>query len=358
MPLYQDLFMRDNFGDTGVTPVLDAYVSGSPDIIPYGNQQLNTGTTPYGPPLIDVPLNNNVVNNIYVRAKNNASVSGSGQIYLYYTDATLLTNVTSWSQNALQNFNGNNYAVLANVGAGQVAFGDQPFAWNPQAAPGQHFCLVGQVVTANNPNPLPANFTSWQAFVNWVRYNANVAWHNVQIVNTLPAQGYQNSLVFQNVGAQPSFYTFTATYSGMPAGSVLRVYALPGVGFSGFDTGAQTINNGSGILPVSGTFPAGYQTLVYCTCTFPGGPVTPPAGVTIVLESWGPQSGVELEENAHFRPFALAPEALGVGAADVGLGADGMLVQISSYNVYFSPPSLAEGAPTAHVLAKAKSRTA
>lgn len=49
MPTYTDLFIRDNFADTGVTPVPDYYVSMSPDIIPYGAGVLNTGTTPYRP---------------------------------------------------------------------------------------------------------------------------------------------------------------------------------------------------------------------------------------------------------------------------------------------------------------------
>ncbi|HEX8225462.1 MAG TPA: hypothetical protein VF605_16735 [Allosphingosinicella sp.] len=337
MPLYRDLFMRDTFSDSGIVPVTDSSVCASPDIMPYGGSQLDTATASYGPPLINLPLDNNNVNNIYVRVKNNGAMPGSGQVYLHYTDATLLTNVSSWGQNLMQNFNGNDYASIDNLAPGATAFGDEPFAWNPQAQPNQHFCLIARVVTDANPNPLPGNFSSWQDFVTWVRNNANVAWHNVQIVNTLPAQGYENSLVFQNVGTEASFFTFTATYSGLPVGSVLRLWALPGTGFPGFDTGPTPITEGSGTLPATGEFPAGYETLVFVTCVFPGGPTTPPPAASIVLESWAPQAQINLAENAPLRPYALAPEMLGVQSADVALAeGEGSLVQITSYNVYFS----------------------
>src|SRR5438094_368899 len=110
MPLYQDLFMRDNFGDNGTTPTTDAYISASPDIIPYGNGTLTQSylIANYGPPLIDVPFNNNQINNIYVRAKNNFAGAESGQIILFWALGNLLVNVSNWSQNVIPNFNGTN----------------------------------------------------------------------------------------------------------------------------------------------------------------------------------------------------------------------------------------------------------
>lgn len=345
MPTYQDLFMRDLFGDDGSGP-MDGYIAASPDIIPYGIDPLNTASTRYGPPQIDLPLSNNTNNYIYVRATNNAAHAASGRIYVYSILATLLSNVDAWRNNLLQNSNTYSYARLVDVPAGQPAFADQPFVWNPQATEGQHFCLVARVETAANPNPLPASFTGWADFVRWVRTNPNVVWHNVGIVNKLPPQGYLNNLQFHNVNNAPTYYTFTATYSGLPPGSVLRIHALPGPGFSGIDTRAMTINDGRGILSVSGAFPAYYHTLIQATCSFPGGPLTPPSGVSIALESFGHQQGMSLPENAWLLPFSHLPERLGVDGPSVGLVGGDMLVPINSYTVHFAPTaeSLAEAA--------------
>lgn len=338
MPLYQDLFVRDTFGDNGNTPVTDASVSASPDIIPYGVQQLNTATAKYGPPLLDQPLDNNSLNNIYVRVTNNAAGASSGQVYLYFSTSNLLWNVTNWSQNVIANFNGLGYAQVSATSNGQVVFGDQPFHWNPQSQAGAHFCFVARVVTPANPNPLPPPFTVWTQFVTWVRNNANVAWHNVDIVDSLPAQGYQVPALFQNVNLTPQFYAFTATYSGMPPGSIITLFAVPGPGFSGFtSTITTTAAAPAGVLPGIATFPGLYQTTIFATCVFPGGPLLPPSGALLHVESLGPQDDISAPENREFRSFSHAPERLGVAREEAGLGPDGVLVPIASYSSLFSP---------------------
>ena len=80
MTLYNDLFLRDNFGDTGQQPTPDSYVSASPDIIPFGQGTMTNAQliNNYGPPLINVPVQNSQVNNIYVRAKNNYAGATEG----------------------------------------------------------------------------------------------------------------------------------------------------------------------------------------------------------------------------------------------------------------------------------------
>lgn len=336
MPQYQDLFMRDTFADTGVTPIPDSGLSTSPDIIPYGESVLNVATAPYGPPLLDKPINANNVNNVYVRAKNLAPGASSGKVYVYWTPATLLTNVPSWSHHMLSNFNGNKYANLSAETSGQVVFGDQPFYWTPGEG---HFCLLARVETLANPNPLPPPFSTWTEFVDWISTHANVAWHNVDVVATLPPQGYQNSLVFQN-GDYTQFYTFTVTYSGVPAGSVLRVWAPSGAKFLGFDTGPRTIG-GSGILPIAATFPPKYQTTVFATCVFPGGPVKPPGGASIVLSSWGPQTKAELEKKPHFLQLSVTPEDLGMDREETPVGPGGAMVMITSFTTEFVDSSAA-----------------
>jgi len=344
MPKYLDLFMRDNFGDDGTQPTPDAYVSGSPDILPYGQGTLSTSwlqnPTNYGPPLVDVPLQNNRINNIYVRSKNNYNGATSGKIYLHYAPANLLVNVSRWRTNVIPNNNGQLYANVSAAAVNQIAAGDQPFNFNPSTSLGSHFCLLARVSTQLNPNPLPASdFTSWQAFVNWVRNNAWVAWHNVNVVNTLPAQGYLSNLAFQNINPSSQFYGFQCNYANMPAGSILRLYALPNPesGFTGFDTGPSMINNVNGSIGQGAQFPASYETTIFTTCQFPGSPITPPPNVSIETVSLGYMPSLSAPENAKYLSHTIAVDALGIDLAEHRLSAGGGFVQITSYNAFFSP---------------------
>ncbi len=340
MPLYQDLFMRDNFGDTGWQPTSDAYVSASPDILPYGQgtltqQQLINN---YGPPLVDVPLQNNQVNNVYVRAKSNYGGATFGQIYLYYSTGNLLVNVSRWRNNAIPNNNGQFYANVSATALNQVAPGDQPFNFTPASSLGSHFCFVARVSTQLNPNPLPSSdFSGWQDFVNWVRNNAWVAWHNVNVVNTLPAQGYLSNLAFQNINATPQFYGFQCNYTNMPPGSILRLYALAAPNFSGFDSGPVVVNDVNGSLGQGASFPAGFETTIFTTCQFPGAPVTPPPNVGIETVSLGYQVPGAAAAGRPFASFTRTPQQVGIDpkAHDLALG--GGFVQITSYNAFFSP---------------------
>jgi hypothetical protein len=344
MAIYNDLFMRDNFGDTGQQPTPDAYVSASPDIIPYAQSTLTQQQLidTYGPPLLNLPLQNNQVNNVYVRAKNNYNGATNGQVYLYYATANLLVQVSQWRNNLIPNNNGQLYAKVNATQQNQVAPGDQPFNFNPPTSLGSHFCFVTRVSTQLNPNPLPAqDFTSWQGWVNWVRNNAWVAWHNVDIVNTLPATGYLASLAFENIDNTAQFFGFQAAYTNMPAGSILRLYSLPdqSAGYSGFDSGPQVISSANGTLGQGAQFPANYTTTVFTTCVFPGNPVTPPSGVTIETTSLGYQTDIMAPENRKYHRYTLLPGALGVYPEEFGLESGGGFVQITSYNSLFSPPS-------------------
>jgi hypothetical protein len=343
MSVYNDLFVRDNFGDTGVQPTPDAYVSGSPDIIPYGQGTLTSQQliSQYGPPLINVPVQNNQVNNIYVRAKNNYAGTTQGTIRLYYAPGNLLVNVSRWRNQAIANNNGTYMANVSATQQNQIAPGDQPFHFTPATSLGTHFCFVAYIATTLNPNTLPASdFTSWQAFVNWVRNNAWVAWHNVDVVNTLPANGYLANLAFKNITPGNQLYAFQCTYANMPVGSILRLYALanPGAEFTGFDSGPTTINNVNGQISQGCTFPPSYETTIFTTCQFPGAPVTPPPNVTIETESLGYLPDPGAQENRGYESFWATHEQVGVTPAALGLKANsGRFVPITTFNTLFAP---------------------
>jgi len=339
--LYEDLFTRDNFNDDGTVPVPNSYVSASPDIIPYGTDTLTQQQLidHYGPPLLHKDLQNNQVNNIYVRAKNNYNGSTSGQIYLYYAPANLLVNVSVWRSNRIHNANGTWGANVSAQQLAQICPGDQGFQFNPPTSLGRHFCLLSQTCTQMHPNPLPAtDFTGWQGFVDWVRNNANVSWHNVNICNTLPPQGFITNLVFQNLNPTTEFYGFGARYQNMPKGSTLRVWADAAGGFQGFDV-QREINDVNGQLGAGQYFPPQFQTTINCTCHFPGSPVTPPPDVIISLESMGSVAEAQAPENAKYQAFMFHPSKLGISHEEHGLPAGSAFVPITSYSVAFNPTS-------------------
>lgn len=334
---YHDIFMRDNFGDTGTLPVWDPNVSASPDIIPYGTGTLTADqlVASYQGPAYANPVIANNLNNIYVRAKNLYAGATGGQIQLYWAPGNLLVQPSIWKNKLITNNNTFPYASLDATSYGQVVPGDQPFTFGVDASMGSHFCFVATVTTPRIPNPIPAtDFSSWQGFVDWVAENPNVAWHNVDVVSTLPAQGYLASLQFENVVLKDQMYGFQCNYSNLPSGSVLRVWAMPDADsqFYGFDTGPVTVTNGTGSTLIGGNFPAGYATTIFTQCQFPGQPTTPPPGVSLQTQSlaWVESSGDLADKYAH---LLRTEDSLGVGLGSVGLGVGGSLVPITAFSM-------------------------
>src|SRR5688500_2607147 len=100
---YQDVFVRDNFSDTGTIPTLGG-VSQSPDIIPYGSGVLDVATavrTYEGPDLgQDVVLPG--TNNIYVRAINLRPGTETATVALYYCDSSVFMLPNQWKNNQIK----------------------------------------------------------------------------------------------------------------------------------------------------------------------------------------------------------------------------------------------------------------
>lgn len=331
---YNDVFVRDTLTDSGYTPVTDASVSASPDILPFGNQTMTQQQliNSYPGPVTTSPIIAANLNNIYVRAKNLYAGATGAQLFLYWAPGNLLVQPSVWKNNTVANNNGFNYASLQAQSQNQIMPGDQPFNFVPTPQMGSHFCFVATVATPRNPNPVPSqDFTGWQDFVNWVRNNANVSWRNVDVVKSLPPQGYLASLEFENPNETDQMYGFTCTWTGMPGGSQLRVWALPDQGnnFYGFDTGLLPISQAAGKTTIGGVFPAGYGTTIFTQCQFPGSPTTPPPGVSIqtMSSAWITAGGPEHEQ---FADLAVAAPDLGAHET-VGLTASGYFVPITSF---------------------------
>lgn len=323
MSQFNDLFVRDTWGDDGTEPVPSYNVAGSPDIIPYADQTItaeqlissySSGT------LLDKGVIAGHLNNIYVRAKNNAPGATTGQLHLYYASPNLLTQPSTWKQNEVTNGNGNKYANLSATTNQQIVAGDQPFYFSPSTSLGDHFCFLAAIEKQGRPSPIPvSDFTRWQGFVDWVRSHANVAWHNVNILHAPGSDGYyKEAYFFDNIDTTSQFHGFQMDYRNVPDGAFLHLYALPNpsVGFAGFDT-SITIQNGQGTgsLGSGQMFPAGYSTTVFATCQFPNGrPIT-----TVIsnVTSLGYVAAPALAAHERFRPLMLTDtriQAEGVAA--------------------------------------------
>jgi hypothetical protein len=336
MPLFQDLFVRDTWSDNGTEPVTDASVSASPDIIPYAQSTLTSDqliSSYSSGVLLDKGVLGGRLNNIYVRAKNNAPGATAGQLYIYFAAANLLVQPSVWKQNKVQNGNGTQYANLSATTNLQITPGDQPFFFTPSQSLGNHFCFLACIEKTGRPSPIPTtNFTSWQNFVDWIRAHANVSWHNVDVSNTLPPEGFRQALTFTSVDTTPTYHGFLTNYRNLPDGAVLRLYALanPPAGFAGFDV-SITIPSGGGTGQIGqgAVFPAGYSTTVFTTCVFPG---KPPSDYVIQTTSLGYVPPLALEKHARFRPIMLASVPFKVAGVEDG----GSFVPIASYTSYFN----------------------
>jgi hypothetical protein len=337
--LFPDLFVRDTWADNGTEPVTDSYVSASPDIIPYAESTLTAAqliSTYSSGSLLDLGVLAGRLNNIYVRAKNNAPGATNGQLNLYYATANLLVQPSVWKQNKAQNGNGTDHANLSATTNLQIVAGDQPFFFTPSSSLGTHFCFLACIEKQGRTSPIPtSNFTSWQNFVDWIRAHANVSWHNVNVSSSLPVEGFKQALTFTSVDGSPTYHGFTTKYRNLPNGAVLRLYALanPPVNFTGFDT-SITISGGQGTGEIGqgAVFPAGYSTTIFTTCVFPG---APPTNFVIETTSLGYVPSVALQAHERFRSIMRRSVPFEVSGVEGG----GSFVPITSYTSYVGTTS-------------------
>jgi C1A family cysteine protease len=227
-PIASGFLMRDNLGDQGQIPGSGSACT-SPDIIP-------NGTTPVSNPQTYFSVNwyqdvgqnisQGVNNYIYTRAKNQTITgANSGQIYLYYTPASLILWPNQWCNNKLStSVPGRNYANIAATTTSQITVGDVPFLWNPQPLPGgNHYCMISQVVTPTDPNPIPTSFSTMDDFVNYIYSHPNIGWRNVTMVNANDAPNIQVPVNFSFTDAVQMY--ITVDLENVPVGASVSLDA-------------------------------------------------------------------------------------------------------------------------------------
>lgn len=280
MTTYNDLFVRDNFSDTGVFPSVGVPCQ-SPDIIPVKNGILSwaTANATYGGPDQGMSIINGGVNNIFVRSKNLNTVSGSGTVSLYYANASLFLRPSTWTQitaaggiGSLQLVDGSGNTAIA---ANSVALSNPSFLLT--ALPGNaHYCLITVVQTTAHPVTIPTTFSSNGAFAQWVQNNPAVGWRNIsyqpntstQLIRTFnfasinPTNTYFHFRVLGNGFASGTPINAQCTDQSCPISQNLTLPApdVNGNQITGFDVSVPANFNGNLVVTAtspSGAFPLG-----------------------------------------------------------------------------------------------------
>lgn len=284
MAQYRDIYMRDYVGDTGQVPSDTRQgVSCSPDIIPFGaapdpNYKANLAENFNGPFNNYQNINSVGYNYIYVRGMNAFPNNQSGTINLFWSKASLLLWPHIWSQNRISNTNGTNAAVLAATAPGAVCVGGGAFYWYPPSIPQyDHFCLIAQVVTQQDPNVFPTTIADFAA---WVANNANIAWRNVALVK-VPAPNFSTFVSFINPESVVNQFTLTVTCVNVPDGAVVTLIGsepTPFINYSGTvgpsnQTGASPKTNQMGwaVFNVPANFEEAVQLSTSSAANFPKG---------------------------------------------------------------------------------------
>jgi hypothetical protein len=233
MSTWNDLFIRDSLQDTGTLPSNGVWYA-APDIIcsqqtTYANptQQFGTAASYATDPNQPVVAQQN--NYFYVRAKNLAAQSQAGQMYVYWTKASLVMTPDLWFNQPLQvSINGRwqpNNPLVA-VPQNGITVAQQPFAWTPPAiAPGDHFCLVGAVGTSLHawPPPQAPTFANFDAFLYWLRNNGNICLRNLTLVSNPAAPQWDRVDGLHNPWNEARPLVIAAECKNVPTGTQITL---------------------------------------------------------------------------------------------------------------------------------------
>lgn len=278
--IYNDIYVRDNFNDSGVTPSTGVPYQ-SPDIIPYQNNSLawSTANGAYLGPDLGMDIVNGGANNIYVRAKNLNTSAGSGTVSLYYADASLFLAPSTWVPVTVPG--GGASATYVGGDGTSVIQPDAVALSNPafllsNLPPGPHYCLIAVVQTAAHPTQIPTSFATLGDYVAWVQGTPAVGWRNISYAPSGSAQIIR-SYGFANINPTPDYFHVMVQGQGFPVGTPINVQCtdqtcmfnqnltLPapdqnGNQITGFDVYVPAAFSGSMVVTaasLSGPFPVG-----------------------------------------------------------------------------------------------------
>lgn len=225
---YEDVFVRDNFGDTGVIPSADVPYQ-SPDIIPMQREILSPGMAikTYDGPDLGLPILEGGTNNVWIRAKNLWPKGlESGTVRLYWSEASLLMDPGSWIGNVATTADGEESVSFVNA-SGSTDLSPDEIGITQEAfyltdLPEGHVCFVAVVETPNTPVAIPNRLPSNEAFAEWVQSMPAVAWRNIGLVPEGPPQLLQ-TMLFGNLDGTDGEFHFAFIGQGLPPKSTMVV---------------------------------------------------------------------------------------------------------------------------------------
>lgn len=286
MPNYTDILVRDSLQDVGVIPS-PGYPYTSPDIIctqqnTYSNPgaQFGTTTSYNGDPNLSVINGQN--NNFYVRGKNLGTANVGGNMYVYWSKASLLLTPNLWFNQPMTTLNSQsqNYVALPSVGANQISVGATPFNWTPPSiSPNDHFCLIGAVSTGSHPWPPTSapTFANSDEFTMWVRNNQNICWRNLYLV-TNPNQPQWDRLdSFSNPWTTTMPMMVQAACTNVPVGTTIKLICTA----LGINTSVVTTTTNQTVYSNGTGCPAGFNGFIETTANLPSGTTSWPSGAMI-----------------------------------------------------------------------------
>ena len=309
MPEFDGFLMRDTLQDTGTVPS-PGYPYHSPDMICHS--QVNDAETFFTGNYSSDPNQSvqvgSAVNYFYVRAKNLSPGPLSGYfITVYRANASLFMRPSIWKNSPLKTQAGNTYVSLDNTDSGQVAVGTDPFLLDGIAS--SNFCLIGIASQTQTP-VIPPDFSSYSAYLSWVRQNQNICGRNLRIVRDFPNRDYEQLDEFSNPETMPVPTLFQVTIHGtLPAGTKFGLVCAPLNINSTWDVGAGPVQTDSAMTP------AGFEGNVTTWATLPSG--SWPDGTwleTVVYVGVGSRSeAAQYRETAWTQLGGVAPAVIDAG---------------------------------------------
>jgi hypothetical protein len=183
---WDDIYMRDNFGDTGEVPCKSPGWTSSPDIIPNGVNLLSDPVK-YLKDNWDKDVGQQTVlnqqNYFYVRAKNLFNGERKGTFKVYYCPQHLFLFPSLWSEGQLKTSSGIDFVSATAQKIGDLVIPDEPFTLPPSESE-EHHCMIAQVITDGHPNPLPpaGSIADTNALAKFILDHPNYVWRNISLV--------------------------------------------------------------------------------------------------------------------------------------------------------------------------------
>jgi hypothetical protein len=200
----------------------------SPDIIPFGGDVLdfNLAESSYNGPDLGIrhPIVQGSLNRIYVRGKSlRNGCPASGDVRLYYAPGGMFLDPRGWHPIYAENGDITVPFIARNgsrqIPPGQICLTRTAFVL-PSQLPAGHYCLVGTVDTPAHPMPphVPV-FTSNVDYVNWVKYNPDVCWRNIDVIPCEQRRYVLSNLTIGNLNDTPTKFTFGVSGTNLPDGT-------------------------------------------------------------------------------------------------------------------------------------------